>query len=110
MGILPTGVAQLLLTQVIRDAGPVFMSLVNYQVPLWSVVLGALILAEPLPPSLLMGMALILGGVGAEPAGGVAAAVRAAGEELQLCTLCTRIVATSGAGPGPARAVGITIR
>lgn len=63
LGVLPTGVAQLLLTQVIRDAGPVFMSLVNYQVPLWSVVLGALILAEPLPPSLLMGLALILGGV-----------------------------------------------
>ncbi|WP_299844747.1 DMT family transporter [uncultured Roseovarius sp.] len=63
LGILPTGVAQLLLTQVIRDAGPVFMSLVNYQVPLWSVVLGALVLAEPLPPSLLLGMVLILGGV-----------------------------------------------
>ncbi|MDG1168265.1 MAG: EamA family transporter, partial [Sulfitobacter sp.] len=45
-------------------AGPVFMSLVNYQVPLWSVVLGALILSEPLPPSLLYAMLLILIGVG----------------------------------------------
>ncbi len=63
LGVLPTGVAQLLLTQVIRDAGPVFLSLVNYQVPLWSVFLGALILAEPLPPSLLVGMAMILFGV-----------------------------------------------
>ncbi len=63
LGILPTGVAQLLLTQVIRDAGPGFMSLVHYQVPLWSVFLGALVLAEPLPPSLLMGLALILGGM-----------------------------------------------
>lgn len=63
LGILPTGVAQILLVQVIRDAGPVFMSLVNYQVPVWSVVLGTLILSEPLPPSLLTAMALILGGV-----------------------------------------------
>ncbi|MFK7939085.1 MAG: DMT family transporter [Roseovarius sp.] len=63
LGILPTGVAQILLVQVIRDAGPVFMSLVNYQVPIWSVVLGTLILSEPLPPSLLSAMALILGGV-----------------------------------------------
>ena len=63
LGLLPTGVAQILLVQVIRDAGPVFMSLVNYQVPVWSVIFGAVLLAEPLPPSLLLAMALILGGV-----------------------------------------------
>ena len=63
LGILPTGVAQILLVQVIRDAGPVFMSLVNYQVPIWSVVFGVLLLAEPLPPSLITAMALILSGV-----------------------------------------------
>jgi drug/metabolite transporter (DMT)-like permease len=40
------------------------MSLVNYQVPVWSVVLGALILSEPLPPSLIYAMALILAGLG----------------------------------------------
>ena len=40
------------------------MSLVNYQVPVWSVVLGALILAEPLPRSLIVAMVLILLGVG----------------------------------------------
>jgi len=63
LGLLPTGVAQIILVQVIRDAGPVFMSLVNYQVPVWSVIFGAVLLAEPLPPSLLLAMALILGGV-----------------------------------------------
>ncbi len=63
LGVLPTAVAQVLLTMVIRDAGPVFMSLVNYQVPLWSVFFGAVILSEPLPPSLMLAMALILGGV-----------------------------------------------
>ncbi len=63
LGLLPTGVAQILLVQVIRDAGPVFMSLVNYQVPVWSVIFGVMVLSEPLPPSLYLGLALILFGV-----------------------------------------------
>lgn len=63
LGLVPTAGANLLRVLVIRTAGPTFMSLTNYQVPLWSVLLGALILAEPLPPSLLTGMALILTGV-----------------------------------------------
>ena len=63
LGLIPTAAANLLRVMVIRSAGPVFMSLTNYQVPLWSVLLGAWILAEPLPPSLLLAMVLILCGV-----------------------------------------------
>ncbi len=64
LGLVPTAAANLLRVSVVRTAGPVFMSLVNYQVPVWSVVLGALILGEPLPPALMLAMALILTGVG----------------------------------------------
>lgn len=64
LGMVPTAAANLLRVVVIRSAGPVFMSLTNYQVPVWSVVLGSLILAEPLPASLLWALALILAGVG----------------------------------------------
>jgi drug/metabolite transporter (DMT)-like permease len=32
-------------------------------VPLWSVLLGAVILGEPLPPSLLLALVLILSGL-----------------------------------------------
>lgn len=64
LGVLPTGVAQVLLVQVNREAGPSFFSLVNYMVPVWSVILGALVLGEALPPSLLAAMTLILVGVG----------------------------------------------
>ncbi len=64
LGLLPTGVAQIVLIQVIKDAGPVFMGLVNYQVPIWSVIFGATILSEPVPASMLLAMALILSGVG----------------------------------------------
>lgn len=64
LGLLPTGVAQILLVMVIRDAGPVFMGLVNYQVPVWSVIFGVVLLGEALPPSLFLAMGLILSGVG----------------------------------------------
>ncbi|MCV3270358.1 DMT family transporter [Roseobacter sinensis] len=64
LGLIPTAAANLLRVLVVRSAGPVFMSLTNYQVPVWSVVLGAAILNEPLPPSLLWAMGLILAGVG----------------------------------------------
>lgn len=64
LGLVPTAAANMLRVLVIRSAGPVFMSLTNYQVPLWSVFMGALFLGEPLPPSLLLAMILILAGVG----------------------------------------------
>ncbi len=63
LGMVPTAAANILRVLVIRSAGPTFMSLTNYQVPLWSVFLGALVLGEPLPPSLLLAMCLILSGV-----------------------------------------------
>ncbi|WP_025061549.1 DMT family transporter [Sulfitobacter guttiformis] len=64
LGLVPTAGANFLRVLVVRSAGPVFMSLVNYQVPVWSVVLGGLILGEALPKSLLLAMTLILIGVG----------------------------------------------
>jgi drug/metabolite transporter (DMT)-like permease len=63
LGLVPTAAANFLRVLVVRSAGPVFMSLVNYQVPVWSVVLGAVLLSEPLPPSLIWAMGLILIGV-----------------------------------------------
>ena len=63
LGTLPTAAAQLLLVQVIKSAGPSFMSLVNYQVPVWSVVFGALLLNETLPPQLVVSLVLILAGL-----------------------------------------------
>ena len=64
LGLVPTAGANFLRVYVIRTAGPVFMSLVNYQVPLWSVLLGALLLSEPLPQSLVLALVLILAGLG----------------------------------------------
>jgi len=63
LGLFPTALAQVLLVQVIRDAGPSFMSLVNYQVPVWSVLFGVVLLNELLPPQLYLSLVLILGGL-----------------------------------------------
>ncbi len=63
LALLPTAAAYLLKVAVVRSAGPSFMSLVNYQVPVWSVIFGALFLAERLPNSLFIALALILIGL-----------------------------------------------
>ena len=64
LGLVPTAGANLLRNLVIRSAGPVFMSLTNYRVPLWAVLLGVVFLGEPVQPSLLWAALLILSGLG----------------------------------------------
>ena len=63
LGLIQTAAANLLRVVVIRSAGPTFMSLTNYQVPVWSVILGVVVLGEPMEPPLFLAMALILAGV-----------------------------------------------
>lgn len=63
LGFLPTALAALIRVQTIRTAGSVFMTLVNYQVPLWSVLFGVLILNEVLPLRFFAALGLILTGL-----------------------------------------------
>jgi drug/metabolite transporter (DMT)-like permease len=63
LGLFPTALAALLRVSVIRSAGPVFMTFVNYQVPLWSVFFGWLVLSEDLPWRFFAALGLILFGV-----------------------------------------------
>lgn len=63
LGVVPTALAALLRVFTIRSAGAVFMTLVNYQVPVWSMVFGALVLSETLPLRFFAALALILIGV-----------------------------------------------
>jgi drug/metabolite transporter (DMT)-like permease len=64
LGLFPTALATIMLVNVINKAGPSFMSLVNYQVPIWAIVFGLAFLGEALPPSFLGALALILLGLG----------------------------------------------
>jgi len=63
LGLLPTATATLLRVQIIRSAGATFMSLVNYIVPVVSVVVGALVLNEAVPPTFLLALGLVLAGM-----------------------------------------------
>ncbi len=53
----------MLLVYVIQSAGPSFLSLVNYQVPVWAVLIGMVVLGEDLPPQFIAALALILAGL-----------------------------------------------
>lgn len=61
--MLPTAFATLLRVSITRSAGSVFLTLVNYQVPIWSMVFGAWILSEALPLRFFIALALILTGM-----------------------------------------------
>lgn len=63
LGLFPTALATLMRVSVVRRAGSVFMTLVNYQVPAWSMVFGAWILSEALPLRFFAALALILTGL-----------------------------------------------
>ena len=52
-----------MMLKIIQLAGPPFLSLVNYQVPLWAVVFGVAFLGETLPGSFWIALALILAGI-----------------------------------------------
>lgn len=63
LGVLPTALAMVLLVKVLELAGPPFLSLVNYQVPVWAMLFGAALLGETVEPRFGLALALILLGV-----------------------------------------------
>ncbi|MEM8824536.1 MAG: DMT family transporter [Pseudomonadota bacterium] len=69
LGLIPTGLAALLRVQVIRTAGPSFMTLVNYQVPVWSMIFGWAVLSEELPGRFFVALALIATGLAVSQSG-----------------------------------------
>jgi drug/metabolite transporter (DMT)-like permease len=63
LGFIPTALAALIRVATIRSAGAIFMTLVNYQVPLWSMFFGAIVLSEVLPLRFFVALGLILFGL-----------------------------------------------
>jgi drug/metabolite transporter (DMT)-like permease len=63
LGVVPTAIATVLYFQLIRSAGPSFMSLVNYLSPSVAVLLGLWIMGEHPSPNAYLGLALILVGI-----------------------------------------------
>lgn len=63
LGLIPTGLAMVLLLIIVASAGPTFLSMVNYQVPVWAVLLSVIFLGESIGPNLIIALALIFGGL-----------------------------------------------
>lgn len=63
LGLVPTAFAAYLRVSVIRSAGPSFMTLVNYQVPVWAMIFGTAVLSEVLPSRFYLALALIATGL-----------------------------------------------
>ena len=63
LGLIPTALAAWLRIRTIRTAGSVFMAPVGFQVPVWSMICGALILNEDLPLRFFIALGLILTGL-----------------------------------------------
>lgn len=63
LGLIPTAAATLLRIHVIQTAGSVFMTLVNYQVPIWSMAFGAIVLSEELPLRFYIALIMVLIGL-----------------------------------------------
>jgi drug/metabolite transporter (DMT)-like permease len=63
LAVVGTAMAQLVLYRMLRLFGAARLSLVTYLIPVTALIYGSLLLDEPLRPSMLVGLGLILGGV-----------------------------------------------
>ena len=63
LGLLGSGAAYLVFFRLLRSWGATRTSLVAYLLPIWGLVLGALVLQEPIDLRLLLGTALVIGGI-----------------------------------------------
>lgn len=63
LGIFSTGLASIVYFRLITTAGPVFLSLINYLIPVWAMLAGTIFLSEALPTRFIAALALILAGI-----------------------------------------------
>ncbi len=63
LGLLGSGAAYLIFFRLLRSWGATRTSLVAYLLPIWGIVLGGLILSEPIDARLITGTALVIGGI-----------------------------------------------
>ena len=63
LGFLPTAMANLIRVILIREAGPVFLGIANYIIPLWAAMVGALVLKESLSIEFYLAATITLAGI-----------------------------------------------
>jgi drug/metabolite transporter (DMT)-like permease len=63
LGVLSTGIATVVYFRIVSRAGATFLSLINYLIPIFAVLTGAVFLSERLPALSLIALVIILAGV-----------------------------------------------
>ena len=63
LGLFSTGYATVIYFRLVKGPGPNFLSFVNYLVPVWAILAGALVLDEIVTINVYAGLALILAGI-----------------------------------------------
>jgi drug/metabolite transporter (DMT)-like permease len=63
LGLFATALATIIYFRVVQTAGPTFLSLINYMIPMVALAAGAIVLGEELVWTVLIGMGLILAGL-----------------------------------------------
>jgi len=63
LGLLGSGAAYLVFFRLLGHWGATRTSLVAYLLPIWGIALGAIVLSEPIDARLILGTALVIGGI-----------------------------------------------
>lgn len=69
LGVMATALATVVYFKLITLAGPSFLSLINYLIPLWAVLLGTILLGETPEWTALIALVLVLSGIAVSEAG-----------------------------------------
>jgi drug/metabolite transporter (DMT)-like permease len=72
LGVMSTALATVVYFKLITLAGPSFLSLINYLIPLWAVLLGTVLLGETPEWTALIALVLVLSGIALSEAGSAA--------------------------------------
>jgi drug/metabolite transporter (DMT)-like permease len=69
LSLIATALATVVFLKLVTVAGPSFTSFINYLIPIWALLMGVSLMGERPEPTVLLALALILGGIGLSEAG-----------------------------------------
>jgi drug/metabolite transporter (DMT)-like permease len=69
LSLIATAIATVVFLKLVTIAGPSFTSFINYLIPVWALLMGMTFMGERPPPTALLALALILGGIGLSEVG-----------------------------------------
>ena len=80
LGVIATAIATVAFLKLVVVAGPSFTSFINYLIPVWALLMGMLFLGERPAPTVVVALAMILGGIALSEAGSRRMMARRAGQ------------------------------